>query len=159
MLLSWTPFSPLKVTVPPLEEQLLPPPFGGGGDGSLLFPSPPLEGKALYGLSTWSFGSHSSGGGDSGGGSEQAAWKPPEKVSSSKRKQVCTCKSTTLYCFSASHSVYNNTKHSCDVLVSQQTLADKKCLVKINTPSTRMVSRRTTMTAWPTHRKSLHSGC
>ena len=72
----------------------MPPPFGGGEDVSLLFPSPPLEGKALYGISTWSFGSDSSGGGVPGGGSQQAAWKPPARLSSPTKKQVCNnCRS------------------------------------------------------------------
>eukprot|EP00752_Nemacystus_decipiens_P007052 g6322.t2 len=76
-----------KATVPPSEEHLLPPPFGGGGDGSLLFPSPPLEGKALYGVSTWSFESDSSGGGDGGGGGQHTAWKPSARSPSPKKKQ------------------------------------------------------------------------
>ncbi|CAM9254394.1 unnamed protein product [Scytosiphon promiscuus] len=54
-----------QASVPPSEGQLLPPPFDGGANGSPLFPSPPLEGRALYGLSTWSFGSDL-GGGSSG---------------------------------------------------------------------------------------------
>lgn len=45
-----------QAPVPPSEGELLPPPFHGGVDGSPLFPSPPLEGRTLYGLSTWSFG-------------------------------------------------------------------------------------------------------
>ncbi|CAM9539794.1 unnamed protein product [Ectocarpus sp. 12 AP-2014] len=65
-----------QATAPPLEGQLLPPPFGGGMDESPLFPSPPLEGRALYGLSTWSFGSGSGGGGNGGSVSHEAAPKP-----------------------------------------------------------------------------------
>ncbi|CAN0192197.1 unnamed protein product, partial [Ectocarpus sp. 8 AP-2014] len=65
-----------QATAPPLEGQLLPPPFDGGMDGSPLFPSPPLEGRALYGLSTWSFGSGSGGGGNGGSDSHEAAPKP-----------------------------------------------------------------------------------
>ncbi|CAM9140398.1 unnamed protein product [Ectocarpus fasciculatus] len=65
-----------QATAPPLEGQLLPPPFDGGVDGSPLFPSPPLEGRAVYGLSTWSFGSSSGGGDNGGGGSKETAPKP-----------------------------------------------------------------------------------
>lgn len=51
----------MKPPVPPSEGELLPPPFDCGVDGSPLFPSPPSEGKALYGLSTWSFASDAEG--------------------------------------------------------------------------------------------------
>lgn len=78
----------------------MPPPFGGGEDGSPLFPSPPQDGKAIYGLRTWSFGSDSGGGGSGGGGGdEQAPWKPSaaspsatkQQVYISKGKQFCAC--------------------------------------------------------------------
>ncbi len=76
-----------QASVPPSEEQLLPPPFGGGEDDSPLFPSPPHDSKALYGLRTWSFGSDSGGGGGVGG-NEQALWKPSAVSPSAAKNEV-----------------------------------------------------------------------
>jgi len=87
--------TPPQAEVPPSEEQLLPPPFSGGEDGSPLFPSPPHDGKVLYGLRTWSFGSDSGGGGD-GGEDDQALWKPLAVSPSTAKNKVHTCDVETL---------------------------------------------------------------
>lgn len=76
----------------------MPPSFHGGVNGSPLFPSPPLESQAIYGLSTWSFSS-GSGGGD--GGSEGVGWGESAEILPAKTRKVrhpeAFCLSTFLF--------------------------------------------------------------